>query len=85
MLRRCRIQVPDTPINKWQRGTTKAQAANALSGGALTRAPHPPATSFRMELVALDVGLHFVEVESPDSEEDKACRHLLMWSTSIRQ
>lgn len=74
-------QVPDMPANKWQRGTTKAQAANALSGGALTQRPHPPPSEFQIEVVALDVGLHFVEVESPDSEEDKVHRRAPCWHT----
>ena len=64
-------KAPDMPADKWQRGVTKAQAANALSGGALAQRPRPPPTAFRMEVAALDVGLHFVEVEAPDSSEDR--------------
>ncbi len=68
----CRVhKAPDMPGDKWQRGVIKAQAADTLSGGALAQRPNPPPTAFRMEVAALDVGLHFVEVEAPDSSEDR--------------
>lgn len=53
---------------------TKARAANALTGGALAHPAEQPqqrATEFEMEVAALDVGLHFVEVEGPDDDADK--------------
>jgi len=54
---------------------TKVQAANALTGGALARpeSAQPPASEFEIEVVALDVGLHFVEVDGPESDADKVC------------
>lgn len=58
----------------FQSAVTKVQAANALSGGALARhetAQQAPATEFEMEVVALDVGLHFVEVDNSDADADK--------------
>lgn len=64
----------DGGAKAFQSAVTKVQAANALTGGALA---HPeeqaqqPATEFEMELAALDVGLHFVEVETPDANADK--------------
>ena len=70
----CRRNSSDGGAKAFQSAVTKVQAANALTGGALA---HPeeqaqqPATEFEMELAALDVGLHFVEVESPDANADK--------------
>ena len=70
----CRRNSSDGGAKAFQSAVTKVQAANALTGGALA---HPeeqaqqPATEFEMEVAALDVGLQFVEVESPDANADK--------------
>jgi hypothetical protein len=70
----CRRNSSDGGAKAFQSAVTKVQAANALTGGALA---HPeeqaqqPVTEFEMEVAALDVGLHFVEVESPDANADK--------------
>lgn len=65
----------DSATKAFQSAVTKAQAANALTGGVLAHPEAaqqgPPPTEFEMEVAALNVELHFVEVDSPDADADK--------------
>ncbi len=52
----------------------KAKAANWLTDGATAQpdaAVRAAASEFDMEVVALDVGLHFVEVDGPEADASK--------------